>query len=106
MSQTKQLSTDTNSYLQFFTVFYSYLQLFSFFISARVGNRTKPYKTVENRSNSGLFRTVCMVNFYGFLRFRTVSYSFVQFPIFAILTGKICYVHKKFSNRNKMYESI
>ena len=47
-----------------------------------------------------------MVNFYGFLHFHTVSYSFVQFPTFTILTGKICYIQKKFTNRNKMYESI
>ena len=71
-----------------------------------VRNRTKPYKTVENRSNSDIIRRICMVNFYGFLRFRRVSYSFVQFPTFTILTGKICYIHKKFTNRNKMYESI
>ena len=63
-------------------------------------------KTVEKCSNSDIFRTVCMVNFYGFLGFRTVSYSFVQFPTFTILTGKICYIQKKFTNRNKMYESI
>ena len=71
-----------------------------------VRNRRKPYKTVENRSNSDIFRRICMVNFYGFLHFRTVSYSFVHFPTFTILTGKICYIPKKLTNRNKMYESI
>ena len=80
-----------------------------------VRNRSKLYKTIqnyiENRSNSDIFRRICIVNFYGFpmgkrIRFRTVSYIFVQFPTFTDLTGKICYVHKKFTNPNKMYESI
>ena len=63
-----------------------------------VRNRRKPYKTVQNCRKPfqfGDIRRICMVNFYGFLQIRTVSYSFVQFPIFIILTGKICYIHKK-----------
>ena len=64
-----------------------------------IRNRRKPYKTVENRSNSDIFRRICMVNFYGLLRFHTDSYSFVQFPTFTILTGKICY------GTQKIYES-
>ena len=75
-----------------------------------VRNRRKPYKTAENCRKpfqfGHVFRRICMVNFYGFLRFRTVSYSFVQFATFTILTVKICCIHKKFTNRNKMYESI
>ena len=65
-----------------------------------VRNRRKPYKTVEKRSNSDIFRRICMVNLYGFLRFRTVSYNFVQFPTFTFLTEKICYIHKKFTRTN------
>ena len=46
-----------------------------------VGNRKKPYrksyKTVENRSNSDIFRTVL----YGFLHFSAFSYGDLQFSI-------------------------
>ena len=70
-----------------------------------VRNRRKPYKTLQNFRNPFQFGhisyRICMVNFYGFSCFCTFLCSFVQFPTFTILTGKICYIHTKFTNRNK-----